>query len=108
MVFLKTREAARRQGQEELNDSESQEEESSESDEDSDSLFDELEDEENEDKPSEGHTLREESWTEIASLVEFRTPASIKYHWKSAMQRKLPSMSFGLGTYLERTASQTH
>lgn len=80
---MKTREFARKKGKQGMNETESEEEEEiSESEEDSDSLFDELEDEELDEKPSEGHTIREEGWNEIASLIEYRTPEAIKYHWK--------------------------
>ena len=106
IIFLKRRDIERRLG--EQNDSSSAEVEQSESDNSSDSLFDEVEDEDEEKSKDQKSTFGEVHWNEIALLIEYRTIDSIKYHWESVMQRKLSTMNFGLGSYLERTASLKH
>ena len=69
----------------------------------SDSLFDEVLEEEQENKKQES-AISNKNWSEISKIIDYRSVEAIKYHWTAVMPAKLPEMNFGLGQYLERTS----
>ena len=92
IIFLKIRDIKR---QEDENSSDSEDDATS-SDLSSDSLFDEVleEDQENKNQLA-GLTLK--NWVEIVKLIDYRSIDAIKRHWTAVMPNKLPDMNFSLG-----------